>query len=83
MEQDRFVRSNGNRERKQSKHRGNLVGQKPALKTKKVWAIRVRLELRRELRALALFNFALDSKLRGGDPAVSARMARQKPSAIR
>src|SRR5689334_18632380 len=46
---------------------GKLTGQKPALKMKEVWAIRARLELRRRVRDLALFNLAIDSKLRGCD----------------
>jgi integrase len=46
---------------------GKLTGQKPALKMKEVWAIRARLELGRRVRDLALFNLALDSKLRGCD----------------
>lgn len=44
-----------------------LTGQKPALKMKEVWSIRARLELRRRVRDLALFNLAIDSKLRGCD----------------
>jgi integrase len=46
---------------------GKLTGQKPALKTKEVWSIRARLELKRRVRDLALFNLAIDSKLRGCD----------------
>lgn len=46
---------------------GKLTGQKPALKMKEVWSIRARLELRRNVRDLALFNLAIDSKLRGCD----------------
>ena len=46
---------------------GKLTGQKPALKMKEVWAIRARLELMRQVRDLALFNLAIDSKLRGCD----------------
>jgi integrase len=46
---------------------GKLTGQKPALKMKEVWAIRARLELGRRIRDLALFNMAIDSKLRGCD----------------
>lgn len=46
---------------------GKLTGQKPALKMKEVWSIRARLELRRRVRNLALFNLAIDSKLRGCD----------------
>ena len=44
-----------------------LTGQKPALKMKEVWSIRARLELNRRVRDLALFNMAIDSKLRGCD----------------
>lgn len=46
---------------------GKLTGQKPALKMKEVWSIRTRLELDGEVRNLALFNLAIDSKLRGCD----------------
>ena len=42
-------------------------GQKRPLKLKEVWAIRVRLQLSGRLRDLALFNLAIDSKLRGCD----------------
>ncbi len=48
-------------------NKGKLVGQKPPLKLKKVWAIRIRLELEKQKRDLALFNLAIDSKLRGCD----------------
>ena len=44
-----------------------LTGQKPALKMKEVWSIRTRLELDGDIRNLALFNLAIDSKLRGCD----------------
>ena len=44
-----------------------LTAQKPALKMKEVWAIRIRLQLARKTRDLALFNMAIDSKLRGCD----------------
>src|SRR5829696_8140289 len=37
------------------------------LKPKEVWAIRVRLQLEVRKRDLALFNLAIDSKLRGCD----------------
>jgi integrase len=46
---------------------GKLTGQKPALKMKEVWATRIRLQLSRKIRELALFNLAIDSKLRGCD----------------
>ena len=44
-----------------------IIGQKSPLLPKQVWAIRARLELARNLRDLALFNVAIDSKLRGCD----------------
>lgn len=46
---------------------GKLVGQKPPLKLKEIWAIRIRLELDLKTRELALFNLAIDSKLRACD----------------
>ena len=46
---------------------GLILGQKRALLPKHVWAIRARLELARKVRDLALFNLAIDSKLRGCD----------------
>ncbi len=48
-------------------NKGKLVGQRPALKLKEVWAIRIRLELSENLQELALFNLAIDSKLRSCD----------------
>ncbi len=48
-------------------NKGKLVGQKAPLKLKEIWAIRIRLELSHSKRDLALFNLALDSKLRGCD----------------
>ncbi len=48
-------------------NKSKLVGQKPPLKLKEVWAIRIRLQLAGRLRDLALFNLAIDSKLRGCD----------------
>ena len=46
---------------------GRILGQKRPLDPKHVWAIRVRLELANAVRDLALFNTAVDSKLRGCD----------------
>jgi integrase len=46
---------------------GQPRGQKRPLKPKDVWAIRVRLQLEGSTRDLALFNMAIDSKLRGCD----------------
>lgn len=48
-------------------NKGRIVGQKRPLLPKHVWAIRVRLELAGAIRDLALFNLAVDSKLRGCD----------------
>lgn len=55
-----------------SKHReawnkGKLVGQKPPLKPKDIWAIRIYLQNAHQVRDLAMFNLAIDSKLRGCD----------------
>jgi integrase len=44
-----------------------LVGQKTPLKLKEILAIRIRLQLTEKVRDLALFNLAIDSKLRGCD----------------
>jgi hypothetical protein len=48
-------------------NKGCLIGQKRPLKPREVWAIRVRLQLEKRRRDLALFNLAIDSKLRGCD----------------
>jgi integrase len=55
-------------------NKGKLIGQKPPLQPKHVWAIRSRLQLGKKTRDLALFNVAIDSKLRGCD-VVSLRVA--------
>lgn len=48
-------------------NKGRLLGQKPPLKPKEIWSLRIRLQLAQKTRDLALFNLALDSKLRGCD----------------
>jgi integrase len=48
-------------------NKGKLVGQKAPFKLKEIWAIRVRLQLADRRRELALFNLAIDSKLRACD----------------
>src|ERR1700693_2949522 len=48
-------------------NKGKLVGQKTPFKLKEIWAIRVRLQLANRRRELALFNLAIDSKLRACD----------------
>ena len=48
-------------------NKGKLIGQRPALKLQEVWAIRIRLQIAENHRELALFNLAIDSKLRSCD----------------
>ncbi len=48
-------------------NKGKIIGPKAPLQPKHVWAIRTRLHLDHKIRDLALFNLAIDSKLRGCD----------------
>lgn len=48
-------------------NKGKLVGQKKPLKLQDIWAIRIRLEIAKNCRDLAMFNLAIDSKLRACD----------------
>src|SRR5262247_2225393 len=48
-------------------NKGKLTGPKPPLRLGHVWLIRAKLQLERRSRDLALFNLAIDSKLRGCD----------------
>ena len=48
-------------------NKGKFVGQKAPLKLKEIWAIRVRLQVYRRTRELALFDLGIDSKLRACD----------------
>jgi integrase len=48
-------------------NKGKLVGAKPPLRPKHVWSIRTRLQVEGRTRDLAMFNLAIDSKLRGCD----------------
>ena len=48
-------------------NKGKLTGAKPPLRPKHVWSIRTRLQMADRKRDLALFNLAIDSKLRGCD----------------
>lgn len=48
-------------------NKGKLVGQKSPLRLRDIWAIRVRLQIAEKSRDLALFNLAIDSKLRACD----------------
>jgi integrase len=62
-----MIRTHQNNADKLPWNKGKLVGQKQPLKLREIWAIRIRLELANKLRDLALFNLAIDSKLRGCD----------------
>ena len=48
-------------------NKARFTGPKPPLKPRQIWAIRVRLQMARRSRDLALFDLAIDSKLRGCD----------------
>ncbi len=48
-------------------NKGKLIGAKPPLRQKHVWAIRTKLQIDQRARDLAMFNLAIDSKLRGCD----------------
>ena len=48
-------------------NKGKLVGAKPPLKPSHAWSIRTKMQIEGKKRDLALFNLAIDSKLRGCD----------------
>jgi len=48
-------------------NKGKLTGAKPPLRPKHVWSIRTKLQIEGGTRDLAMFNLAIDSKLRGSD----------------
>jgi hypothetical protein len=48
-------------------NKGKLTGAKPPLRPKHVWSIRTKLQIEGHVRDLAMFNLAIDSKLRGCD----------------
>jgi len=58
---------------------GKLIGQKPPLRPKHVWSIRTRLQMEGRTCDLAMFNLAIDSKLRGCD-VVALRVEDVAPS---
>ena len=64
---DTIIRSEPDSPITQPWNRGKLTGAKPPLRPKHVWAVRTRLQLANRLRNLALFDLAIDSKLRGCD----------------
>ena len=61
-------------------NKGKLIGARPPLRPKHVWSIRTRLLLEGRIRDLALFNLAIDSKLRGCD--VVAVRSRTLPQTV-
>lgn len=54
-------------QKREAWNKGQLIGQKPPLKLKDIWSIRLHLQHAHAVRDLALFNLAIDSKLRGCD----------------
>jgi len=48
-------------------NKGKLIGAKPALLARHVWSIRTKLQIEKRTRELAMFNLAIDSKLRSCD----------------
>lgn len=65
--------------RREPWNRGKLIGQKPPLRPTHVWSIRTKLQIEGRLRDLAMFNLAIDSKLRGCD-VVALKVADVAPS---
>ena len=59
--------NSGKLQRRAPWNKGKLVGPKPPLRPSHVWSIRAKLQIERRVRDLALFNLAIDSKLRGCD----------------
>jgi integrase len=55
------------RPRRRAWNKGKMPGPKPRLRPGHVWAIRAKLQLQKRIRDLAIFNLAIDSKLRGCD----------------
>jgi len=54
-------------QKREAWNKGKMIGQKPPLKPKDIWAIRIHLQNKHAVRDLAMFNLAIDSKLRGCD----------------
>jgi len=65
--------------RRQPWNKGKLIGAKLPLRASHVWSIRTKLQLEGRTRDLALFNLAIDSKLRGCD-VVAVRVADVAPN---
>jgi integrase len=60
-------------------NKGKLIGAKPPLRPKHVWSTRTKLQIAGRTRDLAMFNLAIDSKLRGCD-VVALRVEDVAPS---
>src|SRR6201987_2210115 len=74
-------------------NKGKLIGAKPPLRPRHVWSIRTKLQIEGRARDLAMFNLAIDSKLRGCDvvairvedvaaadiPRIAQRFVKRKP----
>jgi hypothetical protein len=57
-------------------NKGKVTGAKPPLRPKHVWSIRTKFQIEGRSRDLAMFNLAIDSKLRGCDVvAIRSRMS--------
>jgi len=54
-------------QKREAWNKGKMIGQKPPLKPKDIWAIRIHLQHKHAVRDLEMFNLAIDSKLRGCD----------------
>ena len=64
---DNETTTSGRPPRRPPWNKGKLVGAKPPLRPSHVWSIRTKLQMGGRIRDLALFNLAIDSKLRGCD----------------
>ena len=75
---DKIVCSETHDQIREPWNKGKVIGARPPLRPKHVWAVRTRLQLSDRVRDLALFNLAIDSKLRGCD-VVSVKVADVAP----
>jgi integrase len=67
MNMESHENANAATQPRQPWNKGKLIGQKPPLQPKHVWSIRTKLQIAGRTRDLAMFNLAIDSKLRGCD----------------
>src|SRR6516162_9887616 len=82
MTMDNQGQTNPSKPRVEPWNKGKLIGQKPPLRPKHVWSIRTRLQMDGRVRDLAMFNLAIDSKLRGCD-VVALRVEALRPAGMR